>query len=200
MNIILITDIGDSAVLGGATFAGIVYLLISGCRKGAAALALSFLGAAISIGLIKLLFIGCDGYWRNYNINSPSGHAALSVAVLGTYGLLIASQLRKGWWRLVPVMLFVALAVIISITRVKLGVHSIMEVVIGILVGGGVLSVVRAFLSRGDNLPKFNAAAFSLSVILVAFILHGFRLPAEILIRFIASYIKSYVSLCAVPQ
>lgn len=198
MDVMLLTDIGDSAVLGGATLAGIIYLLISGCRKGAAALALAFLGAAIFIGLIKLLFMGCDNYWHSYNIHSPSGHAALSLAVLGTYGLLIASQLR-GRWRFIPTVLFVVLALIIAVTRVKLGAHSVMEVVIGVAVGAIVLSAVRVFLARGGALPRFNAAAFALSIIVIAFLLHGFRLPAEILIRVMASYIKSYVSLCPRP-
>jgi membrane-associated phospholipid phosphatase len=195
MNAITITDIGDSAVLGGITLAGAVYLALAGCRKGAVALTASFLAAAVLIGLLKLLFIGCDGYWHSWNINSPSGHAALSLAVLGTFGLLVGGRWR-GKWRHVPFAAAICLAVLIAATRVKIGVHSVAEVIVGLAVGAAVLGGVRAFLTRGRPLPGFNVSALILTVLVTAAVLHGFRLPAEVLVRLIAEHIKTYVSMC----
>ncbi|HEU5047225.1 MAG TPA: phosphatase PAP2 family protein [Rickettsiales bacterium] len=190
----MITDIGDSAVLGGIALAGAAYLAWAGCRKGAAAMAASFLGAGIFIGLLKLLFIGCDGYWRNYNITSPSGHAALSMAVLGTFGLLVGSQWR-GIWRHLPFLGGIALAIAIAATRVELGAHTVTEVIVGIAVGSMVLACIHAFVTR-SAIPRFNSAALILTIMAAAVVLHGFRMPAEILLRFIAEHIKTYVSMC----
>jgi undecaprenyl-diphosphatase len=191
-----ITDIGDSLVMSGVTLTGTLYLLLHGCRKGAFALLLAFLGSAALIGITKLAFIGCSAQLHNnYELRSPSGHSALSTAVIGTYILIIASQLR-GLWRFIPVILLVPLILAIAVTRVLLSVHSIQEVIVGLAIGSITLLCVHAFLTRGKNLPKFNAYALILYALLAAIVLHGFRLPAESFIHYLASFLTNHAAFC----
>ncbi len=195
MNLTFITDIGDSFVLGCMVITGAGYLLFQGCRKGASALLLSLSGSAFLIGLLKLFVRGCNEGLHRYGIYSPSGHAALSVAVLGTYALLLAGQLQ-GLWRFVPLLLLVPLISAIALTRLILGFHTAPEIIIGLIAGGIALLPAVVFL-RYNTIEKFNVYGFMLSALAVALIFNGFRLPAENFIVMLSQYIKTHVALCA---
>lgn len=190
-----ITDIGDSLVLGGIVLAGALYLFFSRCPKGALALLFSLLGSALLISLAKLAFIGCGGHAKDYNLYSPSGHTALCVAVFGTYGFIMASQL-KGIWRFLPALVFAPLVFAIAVSRVALNYHSIPEVTVGFTIGGFVLICTAIFLKRGAPLPKFNLHALILYVIVTTALLHGFHSPAEHWIEVLASYVPKYAPVC----
>lgn len=183
--------------MGGIAITGAVYLLVHGCHKGAFALLLAFIGASLFIGIAKIAFIGCGWHLGNqYDLRSPSGHSALSAAVLGTYILIISSQLR-GLWRYLPAMLLTPLIFAIAVTRILLNFHSVSEVIVGLAIGGITLLVVHVFLNHGKKLPAYNAYALILYALLTGLILHGFRLPAENLIHYLASYLNTHVSLCS---
>lgn len=187
--LISITDMGDSTVLGGIVFAGSIYLFSARCSKGAWLLLFAFFLSSCLIGLLKLVFIGCNSHIYHSALNSPSGHTALSVSVIGTCAILIASQLQK-WRRYIPYILVLPLVFGIAVTRIMLGAHSSAEVLAGLVAGGITLFVVGRLVKRGDKLPKFNIAALILTILLMAAILHGYRLPAESLIQLIAGHIN----------
>lgn len=196
MNPELITDIGDSAVLTGITLAGIVYLWLCHCKKGASALALALLCAAIIIAVAKLVFLGCTGYlYYTYEIYSPSGHTALSMAVLGTYALLVSTRLT-GFYRFIPSLIAVFLIAGIAITRLLLKLHNVPEVIAGLVIGSCSLLLVYCFLRTGRALPEFNIYVLIASAVLTAVVLHGTHFPAESLIHFVAAYVKMHVPVC----
>ncbi len=192
--LIAITDLGDSSVICGIVFVGIIYLLYNKCGRGALALALALILSSCGIALAKLLFIGCGGVSYTSSINSPSGHTALSLAVYGTYTLLLCSQLR-GWRQIFVIVIIVDLIAAIAATRVVLGFHNITEVMLGIIVGGVALLLVQQYVKRGP-LKSFNVYLLILCIVITAALLHGFRLPAEHLIQEIAKYIRPYSPIC----
>lgn len=192
-----ITDIGDSLVMGCIAITGAIYLLLHGYRRGAAALIMAFVAAAGFIGLTKLAFIGCSIQLHNtYELRSPSGHSAISAAVLGTYIFIISGQLR-GVWRLLPPALLIPLILAIAISRIVLNMHSISEVIVGLAVGSLTLVGIHAFLSRGKKPEQLNVYTFILYAVLVATVLHGFRLKAEDFVDYLASFITTHVAFCA---
>ena len=193
--LISITDIGDSAVLFGMVVAGCIYLLAAGCRKGVMVLIFAFIFASSLIGILKLLFMGCNGFYKT-TMRSPSGHTALSVGVIGAYAMLIASQL-KGWRIYIPYLFAVPLVIAIAVSRVMLGAHTVSEVALGLVAGGTTLLTVNWIVKRGEKPKKFNIAALLLTVFLIAAILHGYRLPAENFIQYVAGQIKHYIPVCS---
>ena len=66
----------------------------------------------------------------------PSGHAMVSLCFYGMLAFLIARHIQSWRWRLVVIMLAVALAGTIGVSRVYLGVHYPTDVVAGYFAGG----------------------------------------------------------------
>jgi hypothetical protein len=65
---------------------------------------LSFVAAAMIIGGFKLALLSCGIYFRRFGVQSPSGHTALSLAVLAAFAMLLSSQL-SGWRRVLSMVL-----------------------------------------------------------------------------------------------
>jgi len=193
-----ITDIGDSAVMTGVALAGSLYLYFCGCRTSATALMASLLLSAFMIGLFKLLFLGCG--WllpHHYDIRSPSGHAALSVSVMGTCALLISGRLQN-IWRFLPPLVAALLVIAIAVTRVTLDAHTVAEVVAGLASGAFALLPVYIFLRRCP-LQGYDVNVFVLVIISAALLLHGTHFPAEDFIHAVAYYLGHSISVCARP-
>lgn len=177
---LLVTDVGDSFVLSILVVAAVAYLLICRSYREAAALGLSFLITSGIIGILKIAFISCgDG---SFGLRSPSGHAALSIAVLGSLGF-IGMQWLSGWRRYLPPILLCGLAVVIAVTRVPLRAHSVQEVLLGFFVGMTVMLAMWAILLRRRYSSQGKKATnlymlFAVLIVLTS-IAHGSRLPAE---------------------
>lgn len=71
----------------------------------------------------------------------PSGHAMMSMCLYGMAAFLIARHIRDWGWRLGVIIIAVALAVAIGVSRVYLGVHYPTDVVAGFFAGGVWLAV-----------------------------------------------------------
>jgi membrane-associated phospholipid phosphatase len=188
--LIAVTDAGDSTLLAGIVAASAGYLLFSGCRKGAAAMILSFVTAAIIVGGFKLAFLSCGTYYRRFGIQSPSGHTALSLAVFSAFAMLLASRLA-GWRRFLVVLLLSLLIAAIGVTRVLLGFHTMREVIIGLIAGALAAGLVRSFLRHGE-IPPFDIRVLALSAVPAAILFHGTHLPTEGVIRWLAWHVKVY--------
>ena len=186
-----ITDIGDSAVMGAIVIIGVLFFTWKNSNKAAQSLLLSLVLAASGIALVKMFFIGCG----IAGIHSPSGHAALSLAVLGTYANLFATQLDKHQKR-TPFIILFTVAFAIAATRVILGFHTIPEVAIGLAIGFIAYLLVKGFLSKGSFIPDFDILKLVLAIAFVAILFNGFRLPAEEYIALIAKQFKPVAGVC----
>lgn len=195
----IITDIGDSAVLGTIVIVTSGFFLFSKCPREAAAMALSFVIPATLISLLKITFLSCGQDFLD--IQSPSGHAALSVSVFGTYALIL-SYGCKTWHSYILPLLILSLGFIIAVTRIGLKFHSITEVILGVTVGIGAIMAMKIFVldtasqSGGRSYVRFNTyILIGLSIVAVALV-HGTKLPAEKKIRAFAEYIKDFFPEC----
>jgi membrane-associated phospholipid phosphatase len=83
----------------------------------------------------------------------------------------------------------------VAVSRVVLGMHSPAEVLLGLIVGASALGIFAVLYYRLNpaemNLPLF----LSLSVA-VLLLLHGAHLPAEQIIRHLASILRSTTHAC----
>jgi membrane-associated phospholipid phosphatase len=128
--------------------------------------------------VLKLCLIPCGHLLPLTSLRSPSGHTAGATVV---YGSLLAIWVRhksgKAVWTAPVALLF---ALLIGGTRLALGVHSPVEVLIGGSVGlaGAVLAVMLA----GPPPTRFRFRRLALPMLIVVVIFHGVRLPAEVLI------------------
>jgi len=190
-----VTDIGDSASLLAIVGAGSLYLLSRKSRRAALFLLGSFLLAVISIALAKLAFIGCRAFFHRPDIQSPSGHAALSAAVFWAYAILMRSHLAPNR-RFLPLLLLSLLIVAIAISRVALHDHSAAEVWLGLFAGSVSLFIAYFFILKGKAIAPFDAYVLALWGVAAAFVTHGMRFPAEHLIHLLAFHLRSHAAFC----
>ena len=67
----------------------------------------------------------------------PSGHATIAVAFYGFVAFILIQRTKTPWIKNVSVCLVIAVAFIIGLSRLYLGVHYISDVVAGYVVGTG---------------------------------------------------------------
>lgn len=189
-----ITDLGDSGLLTALLLAGVLHLLARGNKVAALALLTAFFTAVFGIGLVKLLFLGCASEFRQMGIRSPSGHTTLSMAIYGTYGVLLAKSLpRYGWMAAAG---GISLALAIAFSRVWLHFHSAPEVAIGLLIGSCAVMLSWGCILRSQFVAPLGIGRLLCWFALAGFALYGFRLPAEPLIGALARMIRGYNPLC----
>lgn len=137
----------DVSALGGTTLmwlfgvAGIAWLLAIGKRAEGGWIAASLVGSAVIDGLLKQWIARprpdlVPHLVRVETASFPSGHAMVAAAVYLTLGLMIADGISRDRWRgragrAAVVGFFAALAVLIGMSRVYLGVHWPSDVLAG---------------------------------------------------------------------
>jgi undecaprenyl-diphosphatase len=72
----------------------------------------------------------------------PSGHALAGVELYGVLAFLLVCELCVAWQKALVIVLAVALAVLIGVSRVYLGVHWPSDVLASWLIGGAWLSLL----------------------------------------------------------
>jgi len=204
--LVTITNMGESFMLGMLSLAVFTYFLVIGYRREALGVALAFLLPAAVIGLLKIIFYSCDA--NIYGVISPSGHAAISIGVLGTLALIMA-KICSGWWRAILPLALVGLALTIAITRTLLQMHTNGDVIVGI--GTGLVSVflTAKMMSHKNKMAKTQdetdqpnhrrpARPAVLVGIMVGVVLlgYGIKLPSEKLMKSIAKQISPYMAVC----
>jgi undecaprenyl-diphosphatase len=142
---IAITSIGGAAIRAPFAVAGAIWLYWSGRRREAIAFTLAVASAALALPPIKLLFARArpDAIWQLVTENKasfPSGHA-LGAAV--TFPLLGLFSGRRG-----AMIVGIALALAIGLSRVFLGVHWLSDVVGGWLLGTAWLCATLAVMAE----------------------------------------------------
>ena len=170
-----VTAFADEAVLLPLSACVVVGFAASGWRRGALGWAAAVAGTLAVMLVLKLCLIPCGHLLPLSSLRSPSGHTAGAAVV---YGSLLAIWIRHksgtARWTVPVTLLFVAL---IGTSRLALGYHSTIEVLIGGAVGlvGAVLAVMLA----GPPPAQFHFRLIAVAAMVVVVIFHGFRLPAE---------------------
>ncbi|MBE7220181.1 MAG: phosphatase PAP2 family protein [Caulobacteraceae bacterium] len=174
-----VTDFADQAVVLPLAVVIGVAMLAAGWRRGAVAWVVA-IGGMLGIMLVLKLWAGtCGPVVVGDDLQSPSGHTASAAAI---YGGGLALLIRRVWPR-VPFAFVAAgaLAVVVGATRVLLGAHSVIEVVIGGCVGVGAATLLAR--AAGPMPQRFRSLPAAGAVLLTLLVFHGLHLPAEAAIR-----------------
>lgn len=156
----LISRFGEVQILLPAALLAAVALLRRQETRSIAWLWISSLSAALLITTAsKVAFIGWGIGWAELDFTGISGHAMVAAAV---YPLLLGAFAPHAprFGRRAAVAAGYAVALLVAVSRVALGAHSISEVLAGLLVGGAAsaiaLDLVR--LPRAVVNPAIPAA------------------------------------------
>ena len=128
-----LSGLGDVAVVAPASAALVVGLLLLGARRDADTFAFAMFACVALALLAKLAFAACGAAPR-FDIESPSGHAALGAAFYGSLAALLAGGRPLGV-RLAIYVPAACAAAAVAYGRVELRVHSVAEVACGLLIG-----------------------------------------------------------------
>ena len=183
-----ITDFADQAVILPLVLAIGVMLLAQGWRRGAAAWLLAVSATFAAMLALKLVFLACSASFGTADLHTPSGHVAAATVVAG--GLTAVLLRRKS--AVLPLALLAA--VVVGISRLALGAHSLPEVMLGAIVGlAGALALVQM---AGEPPPTLNVRRVALTAIVTMLVFHGLHFPAEVHIRSTAFRIARILAVC----
>ena len=122
-------------------------LAVQGWRRGAIVWCLVVASTfAIILGL-KLIFLSCSPVFGPIDVHSPSGHVAAAGVVSGGLAVMLTGRQSI----ILPAALVAAL--VIGISRIVLGMHSLPEVIIGTLVGVAGAAALMRFAGHPPNRP-----------------------------------------------
>ena len=140
----ILTRLGEAQILLPAAALTAIFLFARPeTRRLAVSWMLLIITAAVITTASKIAFIGWGVGWADLNFTGISGHAMFAAA---TYPILMMTFLpgrSRGSHRL-SLALGCALAVVIGLSRIKVGAHSLSEVLAGLIVGGAVTATALA--------------------------------------------------------
>ena len=187
-----LTDFADQAVILPLVLAVAVALAVQGWRRGAFVWLIVVAATFLATLTFKLMFLACSTLFGPMDIHSPSGHVAAATVVAGG----LAAMFTRRQTSILPAA--VLSAIVIGISRLVLGMHSLPEVVVGALIG---LAGAAALLRFAAPPPRLRVAPLLAVVIVVGTIFHGLHLPAEAAIRHTAFRAAQYIPACrGVPE
>jgi undecaprenyl-diphosphatase len=142
---IAFTDIGGAAIRAPIAVAGALWLYATGRRREALAFTLAVASAALALAPIKLLFARArpDAIWQlvtETKASFPSGHALGAAVTFPLLGLFAGRKALFG--------VGIALALVIGLSRVFLGVHWLSDVAGGWLLGAAWICATLAVMAR----------------------------------------------------
>ncbi len=189
-----LTDFADQAVILPLVFAIAITLAVQGWRRGAliwlAVVAVTFFATMA----LKLAFMACSPVFGGLDIHSPSGHVAAAAVVTGG----LAAMLTPRRTSILPAALLAG--IVIGVSRLALGVHTVPEVIAGALIG---LAGAAALLRFAGPPPKLKIVPLIGGIVVVAAVVHGLPLPAAAAIRRTAFQAARFIPACrdtAAPQ
>ena len=192
----VITNVGDSGLLTILGFAAAVYFYVVKAQRATLAMSWALVSCIGVMTVLKLGFRTCHQVMPALNIVSPSGHAALSAAVMGTLAAIFMSHFH-GWRKYVPAVFALFFIVGISASRIALEYHTVSEVLAGLLVGLTIAACSFVFLRNAPPVPfktRYLAAIFVAGFLLF----YGAHTPAETFIINLVDYVKHTFHVCEV--
>jgi membrane-associated phospholipid phosphatase len=195
----LLSGLGDVAVVAPASAALVIGLFWLDAKRDAAAFAAAMFACVALALLAKLAFAAC-GLMPRFDIQSPSGHSALGAAFYGSLAALLAVGRPVGV-RLAFYVAAACAAVAVAYGRVELQVHSVAEVICGLLIGAVAAALFVALRGRPRRLsltPQMLVRASPIAVLLaIDLALFTDHWTAEPLIDRFARAIGVALNLCS---
>jgi membrane-associated phospholipid phosphatase len=182
-----LTDFADQAVIVPLVLATAVALALQGWRRGALVWLVVVATTFLAMLALKLMFLACSPLFGPMDVHSPSGHVAAATVVAGG----LAAMLSRRRATILPAALLAA--IVIGVSRLVLGMHSLPEVVVGALIG---LAGAAALLRFSGVPPRLRVAPLVIVIVVVAAVFHGLHLPAEAAIRHTAFRAAQYIPAC----
>lgn len=170
-----ITDFGDQAVILPLLATVTVALFAMGWPRAAWVWALTICCVLTVVLCLKLAFAACAGAVMMTGIRSPSGHTALAAAAYGGLIGLLGRRTGPGISRFV--LTAALIAILVGLSRVMLGAHTVPDVVLGGVIGTiGAVVLIRSVDPPPPSQGSTRLAAAALGVLIV---FHGTHLEAE---------------------
>jgi membrane-associated phospholipid phosphatase len=170
-----ITDFGDSAVLLPLSLAILVWLTFARSIRTGIWWGTALIICGAGIGILKMLFFACppDG-----DLESPSGHTALSALVYGGLAAILATDIQSKWPRRTIGTTAFLFILAIAYSRLVLHMHTLPEVIAGLTIGAALLAFFvfryrRIAHQHGRILPLLLVVSITVGI------LHGHRLIPE---------------------
>jgi len=182
-----LTDFADQAVILPLVLTVAMMLAIQGWTRGALTWLLVIAATFGTILCLKLIFLACAPVFGVLDTRSPSGHVAAATVVAGALAFILTRRPAV----ILPVAL--AVSVMIALSRLVLGVHSLPEVVLGGLAG---LAGTAAFLYLAGPPRLVRPLPIVAAIAVVTALFHGTHLPAEAVILRSALGLADYVAVC----
>jgi membrane-associated phospholipid phosphatase len=183
-----LTDFADQALILPLVLAIAVALAVQGWRRGALTWLIVVAGTFAATLGFKLLFLGCSPVFGPMDVHSPSGHVAAATVVTGG----LAALLTRHRTTILPAALLAA--IVIGVSRLILGAHTLPEVIVGALIGlAGAATLLRV---AGTPPPTLRIVPLIAVIVVVAALFHGLHLPAEAAIRHTAFRVTQFIPAC----
>ena len=157
-----ITALGTGTVVGMIVLIAGLFLWLNHHRHSAVLLIVATLGGMVLDNLLKIGFNRPRPQifeWGTHAVSSsfPSGHAMSSVIVYGTVAYLAARLQRNVHARVLTFVIATIIIVMISTSRVYLGVHYPSDILAGFLIGTAWAGFCMAVLEAAQLYAKHNA-------------------------------------------
>lgn len=182
-----LTDFADQAVIIPLVLAVAIALAVQGWRRGAVVWLIVVASTFVATLAFKLMFLACSPLFGPLDIHSPSGHVAAATVVTGGLAAMLTRQRAS----ILPAAIIAA--VVIGLSRLVLGMHSLPEVIVGALIG---LAGAAALIRFAGPPPRLRIAPLIAVIIGVAAVFHGLHLPAEAAIRHTAYRAAQFIPAC----
>jgi membrane-associated phospholipid phosphatase len=155
---LLITRLGEALILLPAAALLALWLVWRGRSVRLAAVWALGLGAAVGVTIAsKIAFMGYGLGYAPLDYSGISGHSMLAAAVYplaSMVGLHALAGPAAPAWRRTGLSLGIALAVLVGVSRVAIGAHSWVEVMLGLGLG----ALVSAGALQAGRLPAMRSA------------------------------------------
>lgn len=181
----------DMSVLGPAGVAIAVWLLVSKQWRLVLGWSLWYGGGMLLVVLSKLAFIGWGIGSASLDFTGFSGHAMRAGAVFPVLMYVVLQRAPRSW-RLAGVLLGVAYAVLVAISRVVVHAHSVSEAVSGCVLG---LAMAFGFMWQARGAVNFAVSHALALVSLGLMVLITFKaepMPTEDWLQKIALHLSGH--------
>ena len=170
----ILTRLGEAQILlPAAALTAIALFARSETRRLALSWMMLIITAAVITTASKVAFIGWGVGWADINFTGVSGHAMFAAAIYPILMITFVSGQLRGNHRL-SLALGCALAILVGLSRIEVGAHSLSEVLAGLVVGGAVTATALAIFETSAILIRLIVPAILLAwVAVMPFELHA---------------------------